>query len=150
MPPDSVNGVSGTASAIAAGISHTLAIATESSAPTCADFWPVDSITTIANGQSAANNVKVSHFIVGNIIDPNALCPNGGACNAARVPVCAGTEVTIAVSDTTGGATNNNIGKGDIVCGAAGCTVSAVNVTEKYKSVSFDGKDTDRVTLLPQ
>jgi hypothetical protein len=54
------------------------------------------------------------------------------------------------VSDTTGGATNSNIGKGVIACDAAGCTVGAVNVTEKYKSVSSDGKDTDRVTLLPQ
>jgi hypothetical protein len=47
---------------------------------------------------------------------------------------------------------NTNIGKGVIDCTTTPgvCTVGAVTVTEKYKSVSFDGKDTDRVTLLPQ
>jgi hypothetical protein len=50
----------------------------------------------------------------------------------------------------TGSTDNTNIGKGNISCTAAGCTVGAVNVTEKYKSVSADGKDSDRMTLLPQ
>jgi hypothetical protein len=54
------------------------------------------------------------------------------------------------VSDSTGGATSTNIGKGNISCAGAICTVAAVNVTEKYKSVSADGKDTDRMTLLPE
>jgi hypothetical protein len=107
----------------------------------------VDGITTIAKGQSAANNVKVSHFIVGNIVDPLSVCPENGACTAHRIPVCAGTGVTIAV---TGSTDNTNIGKGAIACDAAGCSVDAVNVTEKYKSVSADGKDTDRVSLLPE
>jgi hypothetical protein len=50
----------------------------------------------------------------------------------------------------TGSTDNTNIGKGNISCGAVGCIVGVVNVTEKYKSVSADGTDTDRVTLLPQ
>jgi hypothetical protein len=86
-------------------------------------------------------------LITGNIIDPGAVCPESETCTAQRIPVCAGTGVTIEV---TGSTDNTNIGKGDISCTAAGCTVGAVNVTEKYKSVSADGKDSDRMTLLPQ
>jgi hypothetical protein len=86
-------------------------------------------------------------LIIGNIIDPEAICPEDGACTAQSIPVCAGTEVNIAV---TGSTDNTNIGRGNIACGEAGCTVGAINVTEKYKSVSADGKDTDRMTLLPQ
>jgi hypothetical protein len=107
----------------------------------------LDNITTIGKGQSPTNNLKVSHLIVGHIVDPLAVCPDNGACTAQRIPICAGTEVTIAVEGSTN---NSNIGKGDISCNAAGCTVAALNVTEKYKSVSADGKDTDRMTLLPQ
>ncbi len=115
--------------------------------PGCEDFWPVTSIVTIAKGQSAANNLKVSHRVTGNIVDPAAICPDDGPCTAHRIPVCAGTEVHIAV---TGSAENSNIGRGVISCDAAGCFVGAIDVVEKYKSVSADGKDTDRVTLLPQ
>jgi hypothetical protein len=109
----------------------------------------VYNITTIAKGQSAANNMKVIHSIVGNIVDPLSVCPDNGACTAHRIPVCAGTGVTIAVP---GSVSNTNIGKGVIDCTTTPgvCTVSAVTVMEKYKSVSADGKDTDRVTLLPQ
>jgi len=91
--------------------------------------------------------LKVSHLITGNIIDPDAVCPDNGTCTAQRIPVCAGTGVTIAV---TGSTDNTNIGKGSISCSEVGCIVGVVNVTEKYKSVSADGTDTDRVTLLPQ
>jgi hypothetical protein len=86
-------------------------------------------------------------MIIGNIIDPGAICSESGACTAHRIPVCAGTEVTIVV---TGSTDNTNVGRGNIACGEAGCTVGAINVTEKYKSVSADRKDTDRMTLLPQ
>ena len=107
-------------------------------------------IYTIGKGQSATNNVKVVHQITGNIIDPVGLCGlANGSCTANRIPVCAGTEVNIAVTDSTGTPTNTNDGKGVISCDASGCFVGAVNVTEKYKSVSFDGKDTDRISLLP-
>jgi hypothetical protein len=107
----------------------------------------VDTIFTIGKGQSPTNNLLVGHFITGNIIDPAALCPDNGACKASRIPVCAGTGVTI----TTPGSTNNtNNGRGDIVCGATGCVDDSVDVTEKYKSVSDNGKDTDRMTLLPR
>jgi hypothetical protein len=113
----------------------------------CSTTWPSDSIVTIGKSNSPTNNQKVSHRITGNIIDPGSVCPDAGACTAQRIPVCAGTGVSIAV---TGSTDNTNIGKGVISCGAAGCIVGAVNVTEKYKSVSADGKDTDRMTLLPQ
>ncbi len=114
---------------------------------TCEALWPVSSIITIAKGQSAANNLKVSHLIVGNIVDPAAVCPSEGPCTAHRIPVCAGTGVTIAV---TGSADNTNIGRGVISCDVDGCFVDAVDVTEKYKSISADGKDTDRISLLPR
>ncbi len=113
----------------------------------CDAAWPVDAIVTIGKSNSASNNLKVSHLITGNIIDPAALCPEVGVCTAHRIPVCAATAVTIAI---TGSTNNTNIGKGSISCDAAGCFASMVNVTEKYKSVSFDGKDTDRITLLPR
>jgi hypothetical protein len=116
----------------------------------CAATWPETVIVTVAKGQSPTNNAKVSHAIRGHIIDPSSICPSGGECTAHRIPVCAGTGVSIAVFDTTGGATSTNIGKGVIVCDGAGCTVDAVNVTEKYKSVSLNGDDTDRVTLIPE
>ncbi len=161
-PPGAVNGVSGTARAIAAGDFHSLAIAaaleptptptptatpTATPTPGCEDLWPVTSIVTIAKGQSAAHNAKVSHQIVGNIVEPTAVCPGDGPCTAHRIPVCAGTEVHVAV---TGAASNANVGRGVISCDAGGCFVDAIDTAEKYKSVSADGKDTDRVTLLPQ
>jgi len=98
----------------------------------CSTTWPSDSIVTIGKSNSPTNNSKVSHRITGNIVDPGALCSDSGACTAQRIPVCAGTGV-----------------RGNISCDAAGCSVGAVNVAEKYKSVSADGKDTDRMTLLP-
>jgi len=176
-PPDTVNGVVGTATAVAAGRSHTLAIVglpaptatpsataipTPTATPTptpsprpptpsappdlCEQRWPVDTLVTIAKGKSAANNAKIRHVITGNIVDPGSVCPGDGACNAHRIPVCRGTTVTIAV---TGSTDNANIGKGTISCDAAGCAVTSIDVTEKYRSVSADGKDIDRVTLLP-
>jgi hypothetical protein len=113
----------------------------------CSTIWPSDSIVTIGKSNSPTNNLKVSHLITGNIIDPDAVCPDDGTCTAQRIPVCAGTGVTIEVAGSTD---NTNIGKGDILCDAVGCTVGTVNVTEKYKSVSADGTDFDRMTLLPQ
>jgi len=87
------------------------------------------------------------HTITGNIVDPGGLCPATGTCTAHRIPVCAATGVTVAI---TGSTDNANIGKGTISCNAAGCSIAAIEVTEKYQSVSADGKDSDRMTLLPQ
>jgi hypothetical protein len=113
----------------------------------CDLTWQVSAITTIAKGQSAANNVKVSHFIVGNIVDPASVCPDSGACTAHRIPVCAGTDVFITI---TGSTDNTNIGRGNIFCDESDCSVAAIHFTEKFISVSGDGKDTDRITLLPK
>jgi hypothetical protein len=101
----------------------------------------VTKIITLGKGQSPTNNPKVRHEIVGNIVDPNSLGET-----AHRIPVCAGTEVNITVTDDTG--TPTNTAGGSLSCNSAGCS-GTVNVTEKYKSVSSDGKDTDRMTLLP-
>jgi len=104
-------------------------------------MWPVRSITTIGKGQSPSNNPKLVHVITGNIVDPGSLRET-----AHRIPVCAGTVVNVVVSDSTGTPTNS--AGGSLSCDSAGCS-GTVNVTEKYKSVSSDGKDTDRMTLLP-
>jgi hypothetical protein len=80
--------------------------------------------------------------ITGNIVDPGRLGPT-----AHRIPVCAGTDVNVVVADVTGTPTVS--AGGSLSCNSAGCT-GVVNVTEKFKVVSFDGKDTDRMTLLPK
>ncbi len=136
-----------TATPSATPIPTPTATPTATPTPGCEDFWPVTSIVTIAKGQSAANNAKVSHLITGNIIDPAAVCSGDGPCTAHRIPVCAGTEINVAVMGSTD---NANIGRGAISCDAGGCFVGAIHTVEKYRSVSADGKDTDRVTLLPQ
>jgi hypothetical protein len=102
----------------------------------------VDTIMTIGKGQSPSNNPKVSHMITGNIIDPLSY-----GSTAHRIKVCAGTMVTAVVSDSTnaGGATNTS---DSLTCDANGCS-GMVSATEKYKSVSSDGKDKDTITLLP-
>jgi hypothetical protein len=79
--------------------------------------------------------------ISGNIVDPGSLKDT-----AHRIPVCAGTLVTIAVSDSTG--TPTITPSDSMKCGVLVCTVTPV-VTEKFIVRSFDGKDTDRMTLLP-
>ncbi len=124
--------------------------ATPSAPPTeCDAIWGVTSITTIGKSNSPTNTAKVSHLITGNIIDPDSLCPANGTCTAQRIPVCTETEVII---DITGSTDNTNIGKGNILCpeGSSRCTVGSMIFTEKYLSVSPDGKDSDRITLLPQ
>ena len=68
---------------------------------------------------------------------------------AHRIPVCAGTLVTIAVSDSSVGGTTVITGSGSLKCSGLFCTVTPF-VTEKFKVVSGDGKDTDRMTLLPK
>ncbi len=105
-------------------------------------MWGVATINTIGKGQSPTNNPKLSHRITGNIVDPGSLGET-----AHRIPVCAGTEVTIVVTDSSG---NSPVitADGSLSCDSMGCT-GVVNVTEKYKAVSTDGKDTDRMTLLP-
>jgi hypothetical protein len=105
-------------------------------------MWEVTRIVTIGKGQSPTNNPKVSHAITGNIVDPGSLKET-----AHRIPVCEGTVVNVVVSDSTGTPTNS--AGGSLTCDSAGCS-GAVDVTEKYKSVSSDGKDTDRMTLLPK
>jgi hypothetical protein len=74
-------------------------------------------------------------------VDPGSLRET-----AHRIEVCAGTKVTIAVSDRTGSPTN--ISGGTLSCDSVGCS-GVVNVTEKYTSSSSDGQDVDRMTILP-
>ena len=85
--------------------------------------------------------------IVGHIVDPdNKLAPT-----AHRITVCAGTEVTVTVfdsSDSEGGTTTITAG-GSLRCEGLICMVTPV-VAEKFTVVSSDGKDTDRMTLLPK
>ncbi len=109
----------------------------------CANLWGGYNLTTVGKGQSPSNNPKVSMSITGNIVDPASLKPN-----AHRIPVCSGTLVTVSIVDISGGLPTVTVG-GSLSCNSAGCT-GVVNVTEKFKVVSSDGKDTDRMTLLPK
>jgi hypothetical protein len=124
------------------------AIATPTATPTatlgCEDLWPVVEISTIGKGQSPTNNPKVRNFITGNIVDPLSLGEK-----ASRIPVCAGSSVEINVTDTTGTpiVTENSDG---IRCTGSTCVVTMIGATEKYIARSSDGKDTDRMTLLPK
>ena len=99
-------------------------------------------IETIGKGQSPTNNPKVSHTISGNIIDPSSLRDTDH-----RIPVSAGSHDSNDVTDSTG--TPTNTASGRLTCNSSGC-FGTVNATEKYESVSSDGKDKDRMTLLPQ
>jgi hypothetical protein len=81
--------------------------------------------------------------IAGNIVDPSSLKET-----AHRIPVCSGTEVTVTVTDGSGNTPVITAG-GSLTCKGQICTVTPV-VTEKFKVVSSDGKDTDRMTLLPK
>ena len=85
--------------------------------------------------------------IIGNIVDPNRL-----GATAHRIPVCQGEPITVVVTDQTGAPTTT-VG-GSLSCQFTSTTTATctgvVNVTEKFKVVSSDGKDTDRMTLLPK
>jgi hypothetical protein len=108
----------------------------------CITAWPQTVIITQAKGQSPANNAKLTHRISGNIVDPGSLGET-----AHRIEVCAGTEVQSGVTDTTG--TPMNTASGSIGCSPAGCA-GIVNATEKYQSVSQDGRDKDAITFIPK
>jgi len=81
--------------------------------------------------------------ITGNIVDPGKL-----GDTAHRIPMCQGEPVTIVFTDISGGPSTVTA-DGSLKCTSASCT-GVVNVKEKFKVVSFDGKDTDRMTLLPK
>ena len=115
---------------------------TPPSEPPCAYIWETSIICTMGKGQSPSNNPKVSMCITGNIVDPGSL-----GDTAHRIPVCAGTEVRVVVTDLTG--TPAVSAGGSLSCNSAGCT-GVVYATEKFIVNSADGKDTDRMTLLPQ
>ena len=113
----------------------------------CVWLSPLTTIFTIAKGQSAANNSKIAHAIMGNIIDAQRL-----KTNATRISVCEGTQVDIFTFDRTGDPSNTISGSigGGISCDPAGCTVSEIQGTVKYVSRSADGTDTDRITIIPK
>jgi hypothetical protein len=108
----------------------------------CAATWPETTIVTVAKGQSPTNNAKVSHEITGHIIDPGSLRDT-----AHRIKVCAGTRVTSTVTDATGGPTNT--AAGGLLCTSGGCS-GVVDVTEKYQSISQDGRDKDSISFIPK
>jgi hypothetical protein len=108
----------------------------------CTAAWPVAQIATTAKGQSPTNNAKVTHLVTGNLVDPGSL-----SSTAHRIEVCSGTLVTAIVIDATG--TPSNTAGGHLMCDSAGCT-GVVNVTEKYQSISADGRDKDSITFIPK
>ncbi len=110
----------------------------------CQVLWPKKTIVTIGKGQSPSDNPKVVNFITGNIVDPTSLGET-----AHRIPVCEGTLVNVLVTDTTGIPTVT-ANSGGITCTGSTCVVMTISATEKYIARSSDGKDTDRMTLLPR
>jgi hypothetical protein len=108
----------------------------------CAVAWPLTKVITIAKGQSSKNNPKVSHSITGHIVDPDSL-----DSRAHRIEVCAGTWVTAVVSDTTGTPTNTAVRS--LVCNATGCS-GIVDASEKYQTISQDGRDRDSISFIPK
>jgi hypothetical protein len=108
----------------------------------CSAMWPETAIVTVAKGQSPTNNAKVSHEITGHIIDPGSLRDT-----AHRIDVCAGTQVTSTVTDTTGRPMNT--AAGGLLCTSGGCS-GVVDVTEKYQSISQDGRDKDSISFIPK
>jgi hypothetical protein len=108
----------------------------------CVAANPVTSIDTVAKGQSPTNNVKLSHSITGHIVDADSL-----DSTVHRIGICAGTLVTAVVMDSTGAPTNSGVES--LTCNSSGCS-GVIEATEKYRSISQDGKDTDSITFLPK
>jgi hypothetical protein len=108
----------------------------------CSHEWPLSVIVTQAKGQSPTNNAKLTHRITGHIIDPGSLGET-----AHRIQVCAGSEVRSVVTDATGIATNS--ASGSLRCDTNGCA-GFVHETEKYQSISADGRDRDAITFIPK
>jgi hypothetical protein len=108
----------------------------------CAATWPEITIVTVAKGQSPTNNAKVSHEITGHIIDPGSFGET-----AHRIDVCAGTGVTSTITDASGRPKNS--AAGGLTCTSGVCS-GVVDVTEKYQSISNDGRDKDSITFIPK
>ncbi|UCE85978.1 MAG: carboxypeptidase regulatory-like domain-containing protein [Deltaproteobacteria bacterium] len=130
--------------AVAVGIATLLGMGSALLAPraradVCTARNPLETLTTTAKGQSRTNNAKVVHEIRGHLI--------GGAAawkpNAHRIRVCANSDVTIAITDSTGTATVSG------ACTSETCVVELGAATAKYKAVSADGRDSDSIALLP-
>jgi hypothetical protein len=98
----------------------------------------------MGKGQSPSNNPKVLSFITGTIVDPDSLNDR-----THQIPVCSGTQVEVVVTDMTGVPTVTANSEG-ISCSGSTCSVAEISAKQKYIARSSDGKDTDRITLLPQ
>ena len=83
----------------------------------------------------------MSHTFSGYVCDPLNIKDN-----APHIGVCAGTTLNVVIFDTSGGPITT-IKSGDLVTNGS-TTVSGV-ITEqvKYDTTSFDGLDTDRMTV---
>ena len=111
---------------------------------------------TDGKGQSADNNGKVVHRIDGQFEVGTA--PQFGG-NAHRIKLCAGFWVTIQISDSSSsspfagpGPTIGGLPEADCAVWDGSTVVCGFTLgTEKltYIATSWDGTDTDRITLLP-
>jgi hypothetical protein len=104
----------------------------------------VVTIFTDAKGQSPSVNAMISHAITGNIINPGSL-----SLTAHRIPVCAGTAISAAVTGPRGNVTTTSISSGTLFCNLGGCA-GVINVKEQYKSTSTGTSDRDSITFVPQ
>ncbi|MCH7643357.1 MAG: hypothetical protein IH974_00855 [Myxococcales bacterium] len=112
----------------------------------CAERWGKNKICMVGKGQIESDNAKVIMCVRGYIVNSSRL-----GITTHLIPVCQGERVTIEVADSTG--TPTVTASGSLSCNSTGnrtdCT-GVVNVTERLKVVSSDGKDTDTLVLLPK
>ena len=129
-----------------------LSVAGLAQADFCTDNNPLASIMTIGTGTKKADNLKVSHSVVGNIIDASKVGPK-----TPIIKVCAGTFVSITVTDTTG--TVGTPGPvidvleplSELDCVSTGPTTAFCFGTivgkNKYNARSADGTDIDKMKV---
>jgi hypothetical protein len=106
----------------------------------------VETVCTDGGQQSRKVNSKVAHCITGHIIRPR-----DELANAPQFLVCAGSDFTVRVFDTTPGTPSTTIKEGSIVTNGS-TMVSGTNLLSigKYNSVSEDGKDVDKMSIVPK
>jgi len=98
---------------------------------------------------SIEKNSQVFHWITGRIVAPTQL-----KVNENNIPVCSGTTVTVTVTDQgeddPSGQAINVADSANITCNPVGCIATNLRTRARYTSTARDGRDRDRMKLIPQ